>query len=354
MAFLKGVDLSYCQKGFDYKAAKEKGVSFAIIRAGFSEVTDSRLEEHIEGCEKNGIDYGFYWYSYAMSVEEAKREAAACLRAIAGRRPSYPVFYDMEEGDQSGKLSRETVTDMALAFCKAVNDGGYPCGIYANPSWLQNVYDSSRIVGKYDIWLAHWTNSPNSPSKYDYGQTVWQWGIDCINGMDVDGNICFTDYPAAVSMWYEEHGVQQESKADEPVPAYKRGDNVMLAKGAKFVGGVTPYSWVYDTVFTVYATAAQGSELMIGLGGEVTGWIYSADAVSPPCRTAEKKKFSTGDRVTVKRGALTCKGEKLASFVYDNVYTVLQAGTNKDPDYTVIGVDGKVTAAVSASDLEPA
>ena len=52
----------------------------------------------------------------------------------------------------------------------------------------------SRIVGKYDIWLAHWTNSPDCPSKNNYGQTMWQWGLDRISGYDVDGDICFTDY----------------------------------------------------------------------------------------------------------------------------------------------------------------
>lgn len=31
-------------------------------------------------------------------------------------------------------------------------------------------------------------------SKYNYGQTMWQWGLDRIGSYDVDGDICFTDY----------------------------------------------------------------------------------------------------------------------------------------------------------------
>lgn len=59
---------------------------------------------------------------------------------------------------------------------------------------MENYYDKSRIVGRYDIWLAHWTNSPDRLPKYNYGQSMWQWGVDKIDGYDVDGDICFTEY----------------------------------------------------------------------------------------------------------------------------------------------------------------
>lgn len=349
---VKGIDVSYCQKGFDYARAVKAGVRFAIIRAGFSETADSQLENHIAQCEKYGIDYGFYWYSYAMSVEEAKREAAVCLRTLAGRTPVYPVFYDMEEGEQAKKLSRATLTDMAIAFCDAINAGGLPCGIYANPSWLENYYDKSRLVGKYDIWLAHWTESPDRPSRCDYGQTMWQWGIDDI-GMEVDGDICFVDYPSRTSEWYAKRGIIKSPAVPQTdTPAYKKGDTVMLKKGAKFTNNVTPYSWVYGTAFTVYGTANAGKELMIGLGGEITGWIYAADAIAVKTTTpAVESKLSAGDKVRVKSGANAYHGEKLAPFVYDNTYTVMQVGTAKNPDYVVIGINGQVTAAVKSEDL---
>ena len=59
---------------------------------------------------------------------------------------------------------------------------------------MENCFDKSKLIGKYDIWLAHWTNSPDRPSKYSYGQTMWQWGVDKIGGYEIDGDICFTDY----------------------------------------------------------------------------------------------------------------------------------------------------------------
>ena len=65
-------------------------------------------------------------------------------------------------------------------------------GIYANPSFMENYYNKNRIVGKYDIWLAHWTNSPDCPSGFSYGQTHVAVGTCRIGGYDVDGG--FTDY----------------------------------------------------------------------------------------------------------------------------------------------------------------
>lgn len=195
---IKGIDVSYCQKGLDYNKVKDAGVKFAIIRAGAKLRKDTEADYHVRGCKEIGIDYGFYWYSYAHSVDEAADEARKCLEVISQYdKPVYPVFFDMEENSQA-KLGKKLCTDMALRFCEIIEKGGCRCGIYANPSWLESYYDNARIVGKYDLWLAHWTNSPDIPSRYDYGQTMWQWGVDRIGGIDVDGDICFAEYAKSV------------------------------------------------------------------------------------------------------------------------------------------------------------
>lgn len=191
---IKGVDLSYCQEGISFPALKQAGMKFAIIRAGFSTKKDVTMDRFVADCKKYGIEYGFYWYSYAMSVEQALTEDEKCIEVIKNLSPIYPVFFDMEEKKQISGLSTDIRTKMAIAFCEKIRQAGFKPGIYANPSFMENYYDKSKIVGRYDIWLAHWTNSPNCPSKYNYGQTLWQWGLDRIDGYDVDGDICFFDY----------------------------------------------------------------------------------------------------------------------------------------------------------------
>ena len=191
---IKGVDLSYCQEGISFSALREAGVKFAIIRAGFSTKKDVTMDKFVKDCTENGIDFGFYWYSYAMSVEQAQAEADKCIEVIKGLSPAYPVFFDMEKKKQIDGLNTDTRTEMAIAFCEKIRQAGFKPGIYANPSFMENYYDKQQLVGKYDIWLAHWTNSPDCPSRYNYGQTMWQWGLDRIGGYDIDGDICFCDY----------------------------------------------------------------------------------------------------------------------------------------------------------------
>lgn len=194
MTRIKGVDISVYQKGISFSALKQAGVKFAIIRAGYGEKKDSTMDKFVKDCKANGIDFGFYWYSYAMSVKQAEAEAEKCAAVLKGLSPTYPVFFDMEEKKQISGLNTDTRTKMAIAFCEKIKQAGFKPGIYANPSFMENYYDKQRLVGKYDIWLAHWTNSPDRPSRYNYGQTMWQWGVDRIDGYEVDGDICFCEY----------------------------------------------------------------------------------------------------------------------------------------------------------------
>lgn len=191
---IKGVDISYCQEGIDFAELKKAGVKFAIIRAGFSTKKDVTMDKFVSDCHKYGIAYGFYWYSYAMSIDEVKAEAKKCVEVIKGLNPVYPVFFDMEEKRQINGLNNATRTEMAKTFCEVVGNAGFTPGIYANPSFMECYYNKEEFIGKYDIWLAHWTGSPNKSSKYDYGQKIWQWGLDNIGGYNIDGDICFADY----------------------------------------------------------------------------------------------------------------------------------------------------------------
>lgn len=210
---IKGVDISKYQSGIDYAKLKAAGVNFAIIRAGFATSEDTSLTDHVKGCKAAGIDVGYYWYSYANSVEQARKEARACIKAISKfSAPDYPVFFDGEENSIANAVGKKTMTDIALAFVNEIENGGYPCGIYANPDWLENRYEKGRIIDNTDIWLAHWTWDPDKKSKYDYDQTMWQWGIIKVGDMDVDANLCFVDYHMITADWYDADELQANGK----------------------------------------------------------------------------------------------------------------------------------------------
>ena len=195
MLKVKGIDISRAQEQFDFDAAVKAGVKFVIIRAGIRTDEDTYFRRNLSECQKHNMPYGLYWYFEATSDDVFKAELSACKKAVKGLKPSYPVFFDMEEQKQIDNLTTAQRTDMALKFCAEMTAIGLPSGIYANPSWMLNYYDSDRLDG-IDIWLANWTHDPEIPSQFDFGQLIWQWGVENIGGKDVDSDICFIAYPA--------------------------------------------------------------------------------------------------------------------------------------------------------------
>ena len=82
---------------------------------------------------------------------------------------------------------------MAIAFCDTIKAAGYYPGIYASASWINDVLQPSRLKGKYDLWVAHWTSGVTSFSPY----TIWQYTetgrVDGISNA-VDRNLGMFDY----------------------------------------------------------------------------------------------------------------------------------------------------------------
>lgn len=356
---IKGVDISAYQKGIPFDEIKKAGVQFALIRAGFGKIKDSQLDIFVSECKKHGIKYGFYWYSYALTVDRAKEEAEACVSAIKQYKPDYPVYYDIEDKSQIGQLTTRTRTDMCHAFCDTIRKAGYTAGIYANPSWFNNFLYKKELVDEYEIWLAHWTENPNIPSKYNYNQKLWQWGLDNIANYNVDGDLSFHDYTLSET---DDTKSEPEKKPTVVIPAViEVGDEVNFKGGYHYISSTatTPTGGKRTAGKAKVQCIAPNAPHCYALtpvegGSNVYGWV-DAGLVEPVEESPEspeaRKILQLGDRVTVNSGATDYKGRKLASFVYKTVYTVMQIGCGVAPDYIVIGLNGAVTAAVKAGDL---
>ena len=132
---------------------------------------------------------------------------------------------------------------------------------------------------------------------------------------------------------------------------FKKGDSVRVKRGARFTNGVEPYSYVYDTVYTVLQLAARSKETVVGIGSVPTGCCYTEELYKAESDEVTQK-FAVGDKVKVNYGAKTYNGGSLALFVYTNVYEVMQVGSGDRKDYIVIGQNGEITAAVRAEDLK--
>jgi GH25 family lysozyme M1 (1,4-beta-N-acetylmuramidase) len=198
----KGVDVSFWQEDIDFNKLKANGVDFVIIRAGrgITGRTNRGVDEYFEVNYKKakaaGLKVGVYWYSYAMSTDEAYQEAQCCLDALKGKQLDYPVFYDVEEERQlnSGKDYCSAIMDI---FCSEVKNAGYYPGFYMSAWFAKNVLNDD-VKSKYDCWIAQWGNAVT----FDVDYTMWQYGVGRIGGVngDVDVDISYYDYPSYMKM----------------------------------------------------------------------------------------------------------------------------------------------------------
>lgn len=194
---LRGIDVSDWQKDVGWKAVKDSGVDFAMLRSGWStgvdgDETDRKFHQNVENAKAVGMPIGVYHFSYAGTVEEARDEARYCLSIIKGYKFEYPIVFDIEESRME-KLGKDTLTDMVKAFCDTIESAGYHAAFYANPRWLNNFLNAEELVKKYDLWLAHW--GVDSPSRKC---SMWQYTSEgSVPGIvgNVDLDYAYKNYP---------------------------------------------------------------------------------------------------------------------------------------------------------------
>ena len=192
MARVTCVDVSEFQQNIDFNKMKNDGIKAVIIRAGYGREAsqkDSMFESHYRNAKAAGLKIGVYWYSYADSVDDAEKEARACLACIGGKALDMPVYYDMEDNFQT-HLSKPTLTAIAEHFCNTVKANGYKVGVYANLNWFTNYLDYNRLKNKYSIWLAQY----NDRAELDCD--IWQnssTGRVSGYGKNIDTNIIFNE-----------------------------------------------------------------------------------------------------------------------------------------------------------------
>lgn len=185
-AVKKGIDVSEHQGKIDWEAVKADGIDYAIIRCGYgndkTSQDDKQWLNNVTECERLGIPYGVYIYSYAKTTAEAKSEAAHVLRLIQGRSLSYPVYYDMEDNTTAG-LSAKLKGEIAQTFCDTITAAGYQTGIYANLNWwttylTSSVFDNSS----WSKWVAQYNTTCDYAGSYDMWQCTSSGTVNGISG----------------------------------------------------------------------------------------------------------------------------------------------------------------------------
>lgn len=199
----QGIDVSEHQGRIDWDAVKASGIDFAILRVGFGAPSfggrvDYQFNRNISECERLGIPYGVYIYSYAFDNQQAADEASMVIDCLSGHNPRLPVYYDLEDktiiadGRQSGIASR------AQTFCNKISSAGYKPGIYANLNWFNNILtDPVFKSGSWDHWIAQYNSQCHYTGSYSFWQYTSRGKVSGISG-NVDMNYAYVD----VSLYY--------------------------------------------------------------------------------------------------------------------------------------------------------
>ncbi len=195
-AVAKGVDVSRWQGTINWSKAKNDGVEFAIIRLGwgqnYTSQDDSKLKYNVQQCEKYGIPYGFYLYSYADTSAKCNSEIEHVKRLLKGTNPTYPVYYDLEDSKTSA-CSKATIQNFALTFCKQIKAAGYTPGIYASYSWWTGKLNTASL-DSYERWVAQWNKTG---CTYTRSWKLWQCADNYyVNGISgkVDLNFAYKTF----------------------------------------------------------------------------------------------------------------------------------------------------------------
>ena len=191
MTKLKVIDVSEHQGVIDWAKVKPN-IDAAIIRCGYGDnVTsqdDARWAYNVRECERLGIPYGVYLYSYATSTAQIQSEIDHALRLLKGHKPAYPVYFDSEEPG-TGTVARA----YAKKFCEAIKAAGYTPGIYASEYWY-NTYMSGLTA--YPLWIAKYSSySPSIGTTYEAWQFTSTGQIGGYSGA-LDVSWFYKDYAA--------------------------------------------------------------------------------------------------------------------------------------------------------------
>ena len=170
---IKGIDVSKHQGTIDFAKVKNDGIEFVIIRIGYggsAPVKDEKFEDNYKKAKANGLKVGVYLYSYADSESDIEIELKKTIEWLDNREIDLPVYFDVEDEKEQGKLSVETLSNLVLKYCDGIEKAGYWAGIYASKSWLETKLNMYKL-NRFTVWVAQWSNMLTYLGNYG----MWQY-----------------------------------------------------------------------------------------------------------------------------------------------------------------------------------
>ena len=189
------VDVSDLQGKIDWERVSEGGIDFAMIRLGRRGYTEGNIYldnyyyENVSGVQSEGMPFGVYFFSQAITEDEAIEEANFVIKHLSGSGISYPVVFDhepVESADgRANNLSKNELTHITKAFCQKIEDAGYTPMIYGNAFDMErlNLNDLKGI----DVWHAEYESSQPT-GQFDFA--MWQYSSTAnVSGINTQADL---------------------------------------------------------------------------------------------------------------------------------------------------------------------
>ena len=196
-----GIDVSSHQGIIDWETVGTTDVGFAMVRVGYRGYNngliceDTMWRDNMAGARDNGLKIGAYFFSQAISVEEALEEAAFVLELLDGMPLDMPIVFDWEPiGDsaRTAHMDAKTLNACTIAFCQAIQEAGYEPMVYFNIDLSSRLLSLTEMQAQgYRFWLAQYTNQMTYPYQIDMWQYSDGGSVPGITG-NVDLNLYFT------------------------------------------------------------------------------------------------------------------------------------------------------------------
>ena len=211
-----GIDVSKFQGTIDWEKAANAGIDFAMIRIGYRTGDTGEIKEdtnarfNMQEATKYGLKIGAYFFSTAISKEEAVEEAQWAADYISQYAITYPVVYDCENYESANSrqyaLTKEERTDYAIAFLTEIYEQGYTPMFYSSKNEMRDdaKWETSRIEKSFKIWVSQYPEVPypeTAASSYEGTHDMWQYNNNGkISGITqpVDLNVAYFGYEESI------------------------------------------------------------------------------------------------------------------------------------------------------------
>lgn len=346
-----GIDISKWQGNFDFKKAIKEGVTFAILKGGGGDdglYTDAKFEKNYAEAKKNNIPVGTYWFSKALSREDAEKEADYFYRNVLRKKQfELPIFIDVEHKDMLA-LGKDALTEIVKVWCEKIETLGYWVGIYSTV-YAFSAYMNDNELERYTHWVAQWAEECTYKKPEVMG--IWQFGGETnlirkntVADVVCDQNYMYRDFPTLI----KERGLNGFD-LDEPLVTIPKSVETLAKEviDGKWGNG-NERKILLENAGYDYEDVQSLVNLIID--GMQNAALSTKPTASTPTPEKTDNTVKAGDLVRLSNeGTVYGTNKRFATFVYTSLLYVRELKDNR----AVISIvaEGPVTGAVDVKYL---